>query len=164
MTNLRRTIPAVALVMIVATLPAAAEVFTITLATGEVFETRYQPLQSATDEGKIQLLTETGLWISLLKEHVTSVASETESRGFGTVIDSQTISLGWDPTSLEVAQEAAEAADPTTQLLEYLRARDQAEQQPVFNNRQFVEPEELGGIPIWMTSTTTPPLGGTGRQ
>jgi hypothetical protein len=163
MNNIRRTILAIALVTIVATLPAAAEVFTVTLANGGIFESRYQPLQNATDEGKIQLLTETGLWISLLKEQVTSVTSETESRGFGTVIDSQTISLGWDPTSLEVAREAVEAADPTTQLLEYLRARDQADQRPVFSNQQFVEPEALGGIPIWMTSTTTPPLGSGGQ-
>jgi len=143
--------------------PVGAELFTVTLTNGKTFDTRYQPVQSATDENKLSMLTDTGNWISLSKDVVVSIASQTEAKGFGIVIDTQTIALGWDPTSVAAQQEEAAAVDPTTRLLNYLESQDRALSQPApppFSNQQFVEPSEAGGIPLWMTTTTTPPLGG----
>jgi hypothetical protein len=156
---------AVALVTVVAA-PVAAEVFTVALTSGSSFETRYRPIENPFDSGKVQFLTDTGNWISLDKSIVESIVAETESRGFGTVIDTQTIALGWDPTSLAAAEEAENAADPTTQLLNYLRERDRIDtaQPPPYSTQQFVEPAEAGGIPLWMSNQTTPPIGGTGGQ
>ena len=70
--------------------PIAAAVFTVTLTSGNTFVTRYQPHQSDSQEDKILLMTEFGNWIFLPKEAVASVTADTESKGFGTVLDSQT--------------------------------------------------------------------------
>jgi hypothetical protein len=159
----RSSLKLVAVALLLLAAPAGAELFTVTLTTGSTFETRYQPVQSAVDEGKLQLLTDTGNWISLDKEIVVSITSETESKGFGTVIDTQTIALGWDPTSLVLQEEAeaAESQDPTTRLLNYLMEQEQARSasETPFSNQPFVEPSEAGGIPLWMTGVTTPPIG-----
>ena len=158
-----RSLIALALLALLA-VPAGAELFTVTLINGKTFDSRYQPVQSAADASKLQLLTDTGNWITLKKEIVASVTSETESKGFGTVIDTQTIALGWDPTSLAAQEKSeAESQDPTMQLLNYLVQQDraQASQPPPapFSNDLIVEPADAGGIPIWMTGTTTPPIG-----
>ena len=139
--------------------PASADLFTVTLTNGATFETRYQPIQSVIDEGKLQFLTDTGNWITLKKDIVASIASETESKGFGIVIDTQTIALGWDPTSIQAAEDSQEGEDSTAQLLRYLVAQDQAQAPPPpFSNELVVEPSDVGGIPIWMTGSTTPPV------
>jgi len=163
MSKSSRNLIALALLMVLA-MPASAELFTLTLTNGSSFDTRYQPVQSSTDEGKLQFLTDTGNWVTLNKDIVASVTSRTESKGFGIVIDTQTIALGWDPTSI-VEQEEAEAAsqDPTMQLLNYLVQQDRAAaaQPPPepYSNPLVVEPEASAGIPLWMTGTTTPPIG-----
>lgn len=139
--------------------PASADLFTVTLTNGATFETRYQPIQSVIDEGKLQFLTDMGNWITLKKDIVASIASETESKGFGIVIDTQTIALGWDPTSIQAAEESQESEDSTAQLLRYLVAQDQAQAPPPpFSNELVVEQSDVGGIPIWMTGSTTPPV------
>ena len=162
MSKSSRYLVAMALLGLLA-MPASAELFTITLTNGSSFDTRYQPMQSMTDEGKLQFLTDTGNWISLEKDIVASVTSRTESKGFGIVIDTQTIALGWDPTSIQEAEDAEMAStDPTMQLLEYLIAKDQADYEPPpepFSNPIESNTEDTGGIPLWMTGTTTPPIG-----
>jgi hypothetical protein len=160
MSKSSRNLIVLALLTVLA-VPASADVFTVTLINGSSFETRYQPIQSVTDAGKLQFLTDTGNWISLKKDMVTSVTSRTESKGFGIVIDTQTIALGWDPTSIQEAADSQEAEDPTAQLLRYLVAQDQAQAPPPppFSNPLVSEPSEVGGIPVWMTGTTTPPIG-----
>ena len=154
MTKVNRNLTVLALLMVLA-VPASAELFTITLTNGSTFATRYQPVQSVTDENKLQFLTETGNWITLNKDIVTSITAQTETKGFGIVIDTQTIALGWDPTSVQEAAESEEAEDSTAQLLRYLVARDSASaaapQPEPFSNELVVEPSETGGIPVWMT-------------
>lgn len=155
-----RSLIVLALLTILAT-PASAELFTVELTNGSSFVTRYQPIQSVTDDNKLQFMTDAGNWITLKKDIVTSITSQTESKGFGTVIDTQTIALGWDPTSVQQAQDNEAVEDPSERLLRYLQEQDRAQSAPPpepFSNRQFVEPSELGGIPVWMTGTTTPPI------
>jgi hypothetical protein len=159
MPNSSRSLIVLALLTVLA-VPASADLFTVTLTNGATFETRYQPIQSVVDEGKLQFLTDTGNWITLKKDNVASIASETESKGFGIVIDTQTIALGWDPTSIQEAEESQEGEDSTTQLLRYLVAQDQAQAPPPppFSNELVVEPSDAGGIPIWMTGSSAPPV------
>ena len=158
MTKINRSMIVLVLLAVFA-MPAAAELFTITLTNGSTFTSRYRPIQSAADEGTLQFLTDTGNWISLEKEIVTSVTAETESRGFGIVIDTQTIALGWDPTSIQQAEESETPEDPTAQLLRYLVEQDRAEAAAPapapFSNELIVEPSEAGGIPLWMTGAGT---------
>lgn len=146
MMNSRRSLLLCLLLALVIVVPAGAEVFTIKMKNDSEFITRYQPQQDPRDEGKVVMLTEYGNWIALSKTAIADITSETESRGFGTVLDTRTIVIGWAPN--DKAAPGEEATDPTTQLLNYLRGRDAAQEQD-FSVQQFVNPDEagLGGIP-----------------
>ncbi len=143
--------------------PVAADSFVVTLTSGNTFETRYRPSQSTSDENKVLLLTEFGNWIALPKDAIVSVNSDTESRGFGTVLDSQTIALGWIPTSSVPASgaEGGGELDPTTRLINFMREQNAAPPAQIYNNDLVVEPSQSSGIPIGFTTRQTPPLGGT---
>lgn len=128
--------------------PTAADIFTVTLTSGNTFTTRYQPHQSDSQEDKILLMTEFGNWIFLPKELVASVTSDTESKGFGTVIDGRTIALGSIlPRSGGPSRAGADARlDPTAQLIEFMRQQNAPP--PVHTNQLVVEPSQSTGIPI----------------
>jgi hypothetical protein len=129
-----------------ASLPASAEVFTVKMTNQTSFITRYQPQQDPRDEGKISLLTEFGNWVSIHKAQIDEITSETESRGFGTVLDTHTIVIGWAPN--DKPEEAAPSNDPTSKLLDYMRSRDSASEQD-FSVQQFVSSDDagVGGLP-----------------
>ena len=131
--------------------PLAADAFTVTTTSGNTFVTRYQPTQSDTEEGKVLLLTEFGNWISLPKEAIASIASDTESKGFGTVLDSQTIALGWIPPSRGQADAQGDGGaplDPTAQLLQFMIQQNNPAPAPAYSNQLIVEPSQSTGIPI----------------
>lgn len=140
--TLRLVIPAVLLA-----LPAiaAAETFTVALDNGNTILTRYQPKISQPDEETVMFLTEHGNWISIPSARVVSVISNTESRGFGRVINTTTIDLGLSPN--EGAPDAEVPVDPTTALINYLAAEQAAQQD--YSVQQFVNTEDagLGGFP-----------------
>ncbi len=152
---------ALALAVLLA-VPASADVFTVTLTNGSTIESRYQPIESPSDPLKMQLLTEFGNWISLEKSAVASVVSDTEARGFGTVLDTSTIMLGASPNDAEDPDAEGQEIDPATALLRYFQQQDAAQSQ-VYSLEQFVEPSEAGGIPLSFTGTTTPPIGSADR-
>jgi hypothetical protein len=132
--------------------PLAAEIFTVTLDNGATFETRYAPLEDPTDSTKLQFLTDTGNWVSMPAAIVKSVAADTETRGFGRVIASNTIEIGMSFNDLAVPEEGGGPADSTQALVNYFREQDA--QQQDYSVQQFVEPEQAGqgGLPvIWAT-------------
>jgi hypothetical protein len=102
------------------------------------------------------VLTEVGNWAALPLDHVESIASSTETHGFGTVLNTTTIVLGWAPNDLV----EPEALDPQERLLQLMEQRNQP--RPDYSVEQFAEPSQSTGIPMWMTGVTTPPLGGSG--
>jgi hypothetical protein len=132
------------LAALLVTLPmlASAETFTVTLDNGMSFTSRYQPKLSQPDESKVMLLTDMGNWIALPEARVTSVTSSTESRGFGRVIDTTTIALGFAPNETD-PDEAGTASDPTTALLQYLSQRESAGRRD-YSVEQFVDTESAG--------------------
>ncbi len=146
MVKTRRTLVVGLVLAVAVALPAGAEVFTVKMKNSTEFVTRYQPRQDARDENKIMLLTEYGNWVALSKDTIADITSETESRGFGTVLDTNTIVIGWAPN--DKADPNAPPPDPTTQLLNYLKGRDSQPEQD-FTVQQFVTTEGagLGGIP-----------------
>lgn len=133
--------------------PALAEVYTVKLNNGFFFESRYRPREVAGDSSQVMLLTEAGNWINLSKSDIETVLIDTESKGYGTVIDTHTISLGWAPNDLEQAGAEQESGDPTTRLLNYLRSADQREDYSV---EQFVEPSDASGIPLSLIGSSSP--------
>jgi len=136
----------------VVSVPLSAEVYTLTLDNGATFETRYQPIEDPTDPDQLQLLTETGNWITLPVDIVVSVSASTEAQGFGRVIAANTIEIGMSLNDLAVPDVEGGPADSAQALLQYFRAQDQQRQD--FTVQQFVEPEQagVGGIPVvWAT-------------
>ena len=124
-----------ALLAAVVALPAAAEVYTVTLTNGSIFESRYQPRQAAWDAGMLELATETGAWIALPKSLVQGIAAQSETKGFGRIIDTTTIDLGFAPNDLP---EAAVTQDRSMSVLEEAMTRS-------YDIQQFAEPSQAGG-------------------
>jgi hypothetical protein len=120
---------------------AAAETYTVTLDNGHEILTRYQPKVSLPDEGKVLLLTEKGNWISIPRERVVGIKSNTESRGFGRMINNTTIDLGLSPNDVE--EPSLVPTDPTTALLNMMAAQS-AKPERDYSVQQFVNTENAG--------------------
>ena len=133
--------------------PAIAEVYTVKLNNGFFFESRYRPREAAWDKSQVMVLTEAGNWINLSKSDIETVEVDIERKGYGTVIDTHTISLGWAPNDLEQPGAEQESSDPTTRLLNYLQSADQREDYSV---EQFVEPSDATGIPLSLVGNSSP--------
>jgi hypothetical protein len=155
----RLRILAVALVAVaVCALPAAAEYYTITLKNGATFTTRYQPEDASWDPDKMIFLNEWGNSVSIVKDDVESISTSLENRGYGHMLNSTTIALGWAPNdAIDPDSEEGKAA------LEQQRLADAAAAlaPPVYNQEQFVEPSAATGIPLSFVGAgnTTPPMG-----
>ena len=144
--------------LVVAALPAAAEVYTIRLSNGTTFESRYQPKQAAWDPTFVTFVNETGNEIALPQSLIAEVAAQSETKGYGRVLDTTTVDLGFMPNDLDQSQRAMErqaAMNPSGQLA--------VGPSP---SGQFIEPDAIGGgIPIGFNSTTnfnTPLVNPTG--
>lgn len=142
MRTLSRSIALLALTAVLAASPAVAETFTVELANGTSFTTRYRPQEASWDAGMILFLTEHGNWIALPRESIADVVSLTELRGFGKLIDATTIDLGFAANDAPLPDE--EGAQTPLDVLQNL-----LEQRPVYDQQQGVRPREAGGgIPV----------------
>jgi hypothetical protein len=156
----RRFAPILAVAVLVAlacALPALAESYIVTLTNGEVFESRYQPETASWDSGLVLLMTEYGNWIALEKQEVANVTTDIESKGFGRVIDTNTISLGVLPND---AADPAEQEPPTQaeQLQQFIAQQQQ--NQPDYTVEQFAEPGVAGqgGLPVGFSQQSASPV------
>ncbi|MCB1009649.1 MAG: hypothetical protein KDB94_12255 [Acidobacteria bacterium] len=155
--RLRSVAIALAAVALVA-VPMSAETFTITLKNGSTFASRYQPEDASWDPDKMVFLDEWSNLISLRKDEVESIMTDTESRGFGKVINSTTIALGWAPNdALDPNSEEGKAALAAERREEFVESLTP----PVYNQEQFVEPSQASGIPLSFIGAgeTIPPMG-----
>jgi len=155
--RLRSLAIALAAVALVA-VPMSAETFNITLKNGSTFISRYQPEDASWDPNKMVFLDEWSNLVSLHKDEVESITTDTESRGFGKVINSTTIALGWAPNdAIDPSSDEGKAA------LEAQRREDLIDSlaPPVYNQEQFVEPSQASGIPLSFVGAgnTIPPMG-----
>src|SRR4051812_34074957 len=85
--------------------PAAAEVYTIRLTNGSTFESRYQPKQAAWDATLVTFVDETGTEIALPQAVVADVVAQSEQKGYGRVLDTTTVDLGFMPNDLDQSQQ-----------------------------------------------------------
>ena len=90
--------------------PAAAEIFHVELADGHVFDTRYQPEEASWDSNLMLLLTDTGNWIAVPKADVAGITTETETKGFGQVVNTTTVVLGWAANDAPLPEDEARFA------------------------------------------------------
>jgi hypothetical protein len=132
--------------------PAAAEIFHVELADGHVFDTRYQPEEASWDSNLVLLLTDTGNWIAVPKADVAGITTETETKGFGQVVNTTTVVLGWAANDAPLPEDEARfaAVERLQQMFEQQR------QGQDYTVEQFVEPSEAGrgGLPAY---GATPP-------
>ena len=134
-----------------AALPAAGEVFHVTLKNGSVLETHTQPQEASWDDSMVLLLTDVGNWIGLSKAEIDGVTSDTESKGYGIRINNSTIALGWSPNDQPNPEEQPgdQQASAFSDLYSaYLTQQSlQSQQQQNYTMQQFVEPSAIQGIP-----------------
>lgn len=146
---MRKQSLAVLVALVVASLSggaASAESYTVTMKSGNAFLSRYRPRVASWDAGKIVLLTEFGNQIALRKDEIASVTADSEDRGFGRVIDNTTLELGM------TANDAPDPAAPTDPASALAAALGQQTQAPVYDQKQFVEPNQTGGgLPVSWT-------------
>lgn len=145
--------------------PLAAEVFHVELTDGQVFDTLYKPEEASWDSELVLLLTDVGSWIAVPKADISAITNETENQGFGKVIDTTTILLGWAANDAPIPGEETEFS-----TIDRLQQFYQSQQQQDYSVQQFVEPNQAGGntggLPAY--GATAPPnvtyfgnLGGT---
>jgi hypothetical protein len=91
-----RALALVALASLVAA-PSVATVYTIHLKNGTTFETRYEPEDAPWDAGKLVFTNEWGNLMSLAKSEVDRVETDVEASGYGHMLNTTTIALGWAP-------------------------------------------------------------------
>ena len=146
MKKIKLPIAILAIVTLLALTPAMAEVFRVQLKNGNQFTTRYQPKVAEWDENKIVFLTDVGNRITLHVDDIADVSADSEVKGFGTVIDTTTIVLGWAPNDAPTEEDAGAEA----QFQQYLDS--------LMSNRrtntvqQFVNSEDAGrggGLSPW---------------
>jgi hypothetical protein len=146
-------------------LPAAAEVYTIRLSNGSVFESRYQPKQASWDPTQVTFIDETGLEISLPQSLISDVTAQSETKGYGRVLDTATVDLGFMPNDLDQSQQAMQAQ--AMQMSPFQQQLVGGLQQSAF--LEPGEPGQAGGIPLGFGAFpgsfgggSTPPTSGGG--
>jgi hypothetical protein len=128
--------------------PLAAEVFTVTLNNGATFDSRHEPRAAAWDANMLEFITDTGLPVALPRALVREVTAQSEVKGFGRVLNTTTIDLGFAPNDVVNAEQNA------GQTAQQLSPMESAFASGAFNQRQFAEPSEAGidrpsgGIPV----------------
>lgn len=149
-------VPALALALAV---PASAELYTIKLTNGNSFDSRFPPRAASWNPNTVLIYSDWGNWLHVARTDIATVTTETQSKGFGTVINTTTISLGISANDKSEeaaggqggpggqggggAQGGAPAAEP-------------------YSQQQFVEPGQTSGIPsglIGLPSSGSPAVG-----
>ena len=138
---------------------AFATTYVVTLGSGATFESRYKPKRAPWDAGKVLVYTEVGNWISLSRADIASIKNSNESKGFGKVLNTTTVELGWAPNDAMSPEALATAMreNPAAFISQTAPAP--------YTVNQFVEPNATQGIPIYggmNPLNTNFPLGAAG--
>lgn len=151
---------------------AQAVSYTVTLANGTSFETRYRPMTAEWDTNIAMLRTDQGNWIALKKSEIVDVASAAEIAGFGYQIDETTVFLGWSATEGLVADDGTGTAPAGTTAAAGAPAGGGSSSAAAAPAGQFTPPEGSGGFSMQQfvsvpSSGVVPggvPLGGSGTE
>ena len=137
---------------------ASAATYKVTLENGNSFESRFQPEEATWDSGILLLLTQYGNWIAISKDDVAEVTTDIESRGFGKVIDTKTVSLGVLANDAPDPDAPAPQLTPAQQLQQILQQQQQSV--PDYTVNQFVEPSSAGqgGLPVGYSQQPQAPV------
>lgn len=154
---MRRSLARVSLVLLalapLAIPSAKAEVFFVTLNNGTTFESAYQPQEAIWDSSMVLLLTESGNWIGIPQADIREVRAEAPVSGYGRTIDKLTFELGWapndrpDPNGRAVDPAAAQVALLQQMVTQQQQELNQRSSDESYTVQQFVDPDQLQGIP-----------------
>jgi hypothetical protein len=136
----------VLLLAIALTLPAQAEIYHVKLRNGTSIDTLYQPQQATWDPNVVILLSDAGNWIGIDQRTIESVENESQIRGFGVVLNFNTVAIGWAPN--DAPEPVSPGSNPqagTMQALQEIYQQQQA--QSHYTVPQFVSTDETTGIP-----------------
>jgi hypothetical protein len=134
------------LVLALAALPLAGEVYHVKLRNGAIIDTAYQPVQASWDPSLALVLTDVGNWIGLKQSDLEGVESETQVRGFGVAINTSTIAIGWAPNdAIDPATQQQNA--PTATDLAIQKLAQEQQQRATYTVQQGVSSEQTQGIP-----------------
>lgn len=100
----------------VASAPAGAQAYRVTLKNGNTFVAKYEPEEASYDSTRVVIFTEVGNRIALAKDDIEEVTIDIENRGFGKMIDHTTIIVGYtanDAPGGEEGEEGVPGADGT---------------------------------------------------
>lgn len=123
--------------------PVGAEAYIVTLENGNVFLSKYKPIPAAHDPSMLLIMTDVGNTIAIDEDSVASIVNDAEHRGFGTVLDTTTVLIGF------TANDAPDINDPdTAAALANQAAQPQFAPPPVFTSPLVAEPNQGGGIPV----------------
>jgi hypothetical protein len=127
-------------------LPAAADVYHVTLKNGTEIETSRQPQQASWDPNVVLFMTEVGNWVGFTQDEIQGIRVENPVEGYGVKINDRAVALGWSPNDLpEPGKEAADSNDRMASIAERMLAI--SERQQSYSVDQFVEPGRSQGIP-----------------
>jgi len=127
-------------------LPAAADVYHVTLKNGAEIQTARQPQQASWDPNLVLFLTEMGNWVGFSSDEIQGIRVENPVEGYGVQINNRAVALGWSPNDLPEAGKAGnDANDRLASIAERMLAL--AERQQGYSVDQFVEPRRTQGIP-----------------
>src|SRR5215213_7139350 len=158
--SMRRSLACLSLLALACSVPAGAEGFFVTLNNGSTFETVYQRQAASWDPSMVLLLTGQGNWIGLPQADIQEVRSESQIAGYGRAIDDNTFELGYAPNdATDPDAKPAEPAEARAQMLEQQQQEfDQRRAEESYTVKQFVDPEDLQGIPSRFIGTANGPI------
>jgi hypothetical protein len=137
--------------------PASAVIFVIHLKSGFSFESRYRPVDVAGDDSKITFVNEHGNLIALDKAEVDRIEADVESLGYGHMLDTTTMALGWAPN------DAVEGAERLALMEADNLATGEASTEPIYEPNASPPTISLFGLageaPAAGTATPGPPVG-----
>jgi hypothetical protein len=125
--------------VLIAAAPLPAATYVVTLNSGATFETRYKPKQAPWDAQKVLVYSDVGNWLTLARADIQSVVNSLQSSGFGHVLDTTTVELGYAPNDVATPDEARAA----------MLANPVLPSAPNYTVQQFVEPNATQGLPIF---------------
>lgn len=126
---------------------AGAEAYTITLHNGNTFLSKYRPVEASYDPSYIVFMTDVGNSISLHKDDVADIVSETEALGFGVVINTTTVLIGELPNDAPTEQQALEAME-ARQAATGFRLSPPGGSASQFDEPPTVGSSASGGLPL----------------
>lgn len=139
--------------LLLATAPLCAMEYEVRLHNGNVFITRYEPVEAPFDPSRLMFMSSFGNPLTVPKESVAEVVSLTDASGFGKRLDAMTVLIGLAPNDNPTPEEEAALLAEGAQ---------QGAPQIPYSIPLTTEPDATGGFPLQFLNLNTPPIGGSG--